>query len=165
MELIRKFAEQDVAEIRYLLRTCWTDTYAGIIPDEIIRKVVASWHSEGNIKAQLKDDSPSLFYRGYFIDNKLVGLISARKEGSSVTVYQLYVLPEYQRRGIGKRLMDELVAYYGLPIRITLDVEEKNEKGVSFYRKYGFSFSGRTEVKIDDYGIPCFRAEMELKNR
>ncbi|MEM3186510.1 MAG: GNAT family N-acetyltransferase [Conexivisphaerales archaeon] len=114
------------------------------------------------MKSALNNKSPSHFYRGYFINNELAGLINASKESSSVTIYQLYVLPKHQRKGIGTELINELVRYYGLPISIMLKVEEKDTKGVAFYKKYGFSFPRRAEVIIDDFVIPCLEAVLEL---
>lgn len=46
-----------------------------------------------------------------------------------------------QRMGIGHQLMDTLVAHYkGKGIRgLMLGVDPENEKGVNFYKKYGFT--------------------------
>ena len=49
--------------------------------------------------------------------------------------------PSYQRMGIGKALMDTLVSHLRknkVP-GLMLGVDPSNEKGVSFYKKYGFS--------------------------
>lgn len=57
---------------------------------------------------------------------------------------------EYQRKGIGTKLMDALVEYLkkkGVP-GLMLSVASDNEKGIHFYRKYGFAELGRTEQEI-----------------
>ena len=50
------------------------------------------------------------------------------------------ILEAYQRMGLGHRLMDALAAHLrakGVP-GVMLVVSARNEKGVNFYRKYGF---------------------------
>ena len=49
--------------------------------------------------------------------------------------------PEYQRMGIGKAMMDSLLSHYkekGVK-GVMLGVDPENIKGVSFYKKYGFT--------------------------
>ena len=49
--------------------------------------------------------------------------------------------PEYQRMGIGKAMMDALLSHYkekGVK-GVMLGVDPENIKGVSFYKKYGFT--------------------------
>ena len=56
--------------------------------------------------------------------------------------------PDYQRMGIGHRLMDALLAHYknqGVK-GVMLGVDPNNTKGVSFYKKYGF-------VPLDQSGV------------
>lgn len=51
------------------------------------------------------------------------------------------ILPEYQRVGVGSRLMDALLDHLRqlhIP-GVMLGVASDNEKGKNFYRKYGFS--------------------------
>ncbi len=51
------------------------------------------------------------------------------------------ILPEYQRMGIGHLLMDKLLSHLNEKrIRgVMLDVASFNEKGIAFYKKYGFN--------------------------
>ena len=60
------------------------------------------------------------------------------------------ILPEYQRMGIGFRLMDALTAHLkgqGVP-GLMLSVAGDNEKGKNFYKKYGFGVLEETEHEI-----------------
>ncbi len=75
--------------------------------------------------------------------NKLVGLGNAISDGHLVVYYpHLVVLPEYQRRGIGRRLMQMLMARYeGFHQHALLADGRASE----FYRKCGFERAGKTE--------------------
>ena len=50
------------------------------------------------------------------------------------------ILPSCQRMGLGHRLMDALVSHYRKEgvAGLMLGVDPENEKGVNFYKKYGF---------------------------
>ena len=49
-----------------------------------------------------------------------------------------YILPNYQNRGIGKKLL--AMAIGDNKNDILVDVIDFNEKAISFYKKYGFIF-------------------------
>lgn len=60
------------------------------------------------------------------------------------------ILPEYQRQGIGFRLIDALLAHLkikGVP-GLMLSVASDNDKGIHFYKKYGFKVLERTGQEI-----------------
>lgn len=69
-------------------------------------------------------------------DNKLVGLISSMDD-SIMTAYVHYLLinPEYQGKGIGKKLVQMTTEYYKEYLRIVL-VAYDNE--LEFYKRCGF---------------------------
>ena len=75
--------------------------------------------------------------------SKLVGLGNAISDGYLVVYYpHLLVLPEYQGRGIGTRLMQMLVARYtGFHQQILV----ADGLVIEFYRKCGFERAGKTE--------------------
>ena len=74
-------------------------------------------------------------------------MITAHSQGELLLIARLYVLPEYQRQGIGERLMEESFRAFPQTRRVQLDIEEENPKGRAFYRKLGFT---EIRVKTDD---------------
>jgi ribosomal protein S18 acetylase RimI-like enzyme len=75
--------------------------------------------------------------------SKLVGLGNAISDGHLVVYYpHLLVLPEYQGRGIGTRLMQMLMARYdGFHQHMVV----ADGRAIEFYRKCGFERAGKTE--------------------
>ena len=74
---------------------------------------------------------------------KLVGLGNAISDGHLVVYYpHLLVLPEYQGRGIGTRLMEMLRARYAGFHQHMLVADGR---ALDFYRKCGFERAGKTE--------------------
>lgn len=76
-------------------------------------------------------------------DSKLVGLGNAISDGHLVVYYpHLLVLPEFQGRGIGKQLMQLLMARYaGFHQHVLI----ADGRALEFYRKCGFKRAGKTE--------------------
>jgi GNAT superfamily N-acetyltransferase len=75
--------------------------------------------------------------------SRLVGLGNALSDGYLVVYYpHLLVLPEYQGRGIGRSLMQRLMARYSGFHQHMLVADGR---ALDFYRKCGFTRAGRTE--------------------
>ena len=80
----------------------------------------------------------SLCTLGAFDADKLVGLIRCVGDGYTILFIQdLLVLPDYQRRGIGTKLMKSLLERYPNVYQIELATDD-TEKTVAFYETLGF---------------------------
>jgi len=164
MPSVRLLVPDDVEELRQLLRECWLDTYTGILPDSTIRKGVEVWQSKESLLRVLQN--PRVYYAGYVVNGKLVGVVNASKiERDVLRISQLYVLPAHQRKGIGRQLMDAALGRFPEIHKVVLEVEEGNKKGISFYRKYGFDYPAKTVVKVDGDQIPCLVGELRRQPR
>jgi putative acetyltransferase len=73
----------------------------------------------------------------------------------------LYVHPEWQGGGMGRSLIRYSLQNY--PVRY-VDVYERNEQAVGFYRRMGFACRGKT-VRLDGKGRPLPVLRMELTPR
>jgi len=103
-----------------------------------------------------------VLFAGYREDGRLLGMVRAAKvEDDNVRIFQLYVLPANQRRGIGTKLMDYSTAYFPGATRFVLDVAKGNERGISFYEKYGFKFLGASTLKIEKEEIQNLEGSLE----
>lgn len=70
--------------------------------------------------------------------NKLVGLVRAVGDGYSILFIQdILVLPEYQRKGIGTKLLKSMLGFYPEVYQTRL-ATDKTEKNVEFYKSCGF---------------------------
>ena len=76
-----------------------------------------------------------------------VGIMSVDLKPDSVVVNQLYILPERQKQGIGRRCMSIVVEEakkLNLPVR--LRVLKVNPRAVAFYERLGFTISDVTDT-------------------
>ena len=91
----------------------------------------------------------SLYILGAYVDERLVGVIRAVGDGASIVFLQdLLVLPEYQRQGIGTKLMQAVLHKYGDVYQLAL-MTEATEKNIAFYKSLGLN-------KLEDFGCCAF---------
>ena len=80
------------------------------------------------------------------LDGRIVGMCALR-DGHHVTLF--FVLPEFQGRGIGRRLLDSAVAWLRRTVPGATKLEVHSSPGaVPVYQSLGFSVTGLE--KVDD---------------
>ena len=91
----------------------------------------------------------SLCVLGAYDDDNLVGIIRVVGDGKTIVFVQdIIVLPEYQRKGIGTKLLNTIAEKYNAVYQIEL-LTDNTEKTKTFYRSVGFTAS-------DDIGCVAF---------
>jgi ribosomal protein S18 acetylase RimI-like enzyme len=161
--LHKRLSSSDVKELRDLLRMCWIDTYTGILPESVISTAIREWQSEENLLRGLENQRA--YYAGYEEEGELVVMVSAGMVApDTVKIFQLYVRPGHQRKGIGRTLIKSAIDHFASNAvrKVVLEVEKGNEKGVSFYKKYGFVYPRETVIKVGGSEIPCLVGELVL---
>jgi ribosomal protein S18 acetylase RimI-like enzyme len=96
---------------------------------------------------------------------KIVGLIRLIKRENVNQLQSIYILPEYQRKGIGIKLWKEGLKWFVERKPIIVHVATYNTQAISFYSKLKFKDSGKrfTEERMrmkNGVIIP----EMEMTN-
>ena len=116
----------------------------GLDPDSVLALYRANgWSAAGKPEALTKglENSHSLWTA--WDADRLVGLGNAISDGHLVVYYShLLVLPDYQRRGIGRELMRRLMAKYeGFHQHMLV----ADAQAIDFYRRLGFERAGQTK--------------------
>jgi ribosomal protein S18 acetylase RimI-like enzyme len=159
---IVQLTEEDADQVHELLRISWRDTHQGLLPEEIIITAETVWHSADTLRRQMRNRD--VLFAGFKAgDGELLGVVRAAMFDDAVKIFQLYVLPSHQRRGIGRELMDYAVSNFPQCKKLTLEVAEGNIKGISFYKKYGFTFPRKTVMKVGDNEIHNLEGELLLR--
>ena len=162
MVTVQRANVEEVQEIKQVLSETWMDTYGSFLSQDTIQKVTTVWHNPQLLASQVQN--PEIFF-GVARDegNTILGLVTARKQGDdTVVVDRLYVSPQYQRKGIGSKLLEESIIAFPGTRRLRLEVEEQNEKGLSFYRKQGFKEISRKEERVEDETLEVIEMEKQL---
>jgi GNAT superfamily N-acetyltransferase len=127
--IIRKAELSDAARVAEVHIESWRTTYAGIIPEEILKNLD---HNERASRWREIISDPAGKQSVFVVetdDGPIVGFASVEAERSGNPIYDgeisaIYLLREYQRLGIGRRLFlvaaEELSArgFRGLLVRV-----------------------------------------------
>lgn len=139
---VRK-AENNKRDIETINRLAWLAfpaTYRKLLAPEQIVFMMNWMYSPANISEQMRNSHT------YFIcywDSKECGYFSVEKQGENLFHLQkIYLLPEYQGKGIGKLMFEKAVEYArqskaSSPAKIELNVNRYNSKALGFYSKMG----------------------------
>lgn len=159
---IRELDRDDAAELSALANTTYAAAFGHTFTPGDLRAHLDRHLSEAAFRLALDADIVLAAVAG----NKLVGFIQFGDLKSDATaadaaqeLRRLYVLADYQRRGIGRLLMEAALAHQRLAgaKKIYLDVWEHNGGAQALYRQYGFEvadekrfvFASGTEGGID----------------
>jgi ribosomal protein S18 acetylase RimI-like enzyme len=100
-------------------------------------------------KSRLESDTA--FTLGAFENEELAGVITLVKETKvklkhKASIFALYVTPEYRRKGIGKKLMAEVIKKahdFDDIEQLQLSVESTNQSAKQLYTTFGFHVYGQ----------------------
>jgi ribosomal protein S18 acetylase RimI-like enzyme len=88
-------------------------------------------------------------YQVIQVDKIDVGYMSVVRQPDCMKLYQMFILPEYQNRGIGAACMKHITKdadTFKLPVR--LQVLKVNNRAISFYERLRFKRTGESDTHI-----------------
>ena len=155
--IIRKMLEADIPDVQYVAKKSWNATYQGIIPEDVQNRFLKVAYSDEMLKKRLDQ---IIFVAEH--DEKIIGFINL-KETEQPNTYDLsaiYLLPDYQ----GKRIGSRLIAHSTEPIKnfekIFLEVEKDNINAVNFYKKLGFKIVDEYNDDFDGHILRTLRMSL-----
>ena len=135
--------ESQAGLIGQLRQKAWAATYRGIYPDELMAKFDLDWHKERDL---MRLRNP-LFHH-YFIQRNgvSVGYLTLKEE-PILLIYSLYLLPEAQKQGIGKRTFAFVEVFCAQRSIHTFSChcQPDNTNAMDFYRHMGGQIVARDE--------------------
>jgi ribosomal protein S18 acetylase RimI-like enzyme len=151
MITIREASEDDVFDIQTVFYTTWLETYPnkeiGITPEDIEEMFKNSFTHEKleELKQNLKNipSNSTLLVAVDSETNKVTALSRIFVREKYNQLQAIYVLPEYQRRGVGKALWFEALQYFDKQKDTIVHVATYNKKAISFYESLGFIDTGK----------------------
>lgn len=139
--MIRKASIEDIEQIRILADTAFRVTYKDILSAEQMEYMMQRMYSQDSLLHQMTQENNIFFIE----EGK--GYASFHSDGSTPDgrslfhLEKLYVLPEYQKTGLGLKLFDTVLKEASLlacghPFRVELNVN-RNNPAVGFYEHIG----------------------------
>jgi predicted N-acetyltransferase YhbS len=80
------------------------------------------------------------------IEDRIIGSVRANMRRGTCFVGRLIVHPDFQNRGIGTQLMDELERTLSQATRFELFTGSRSERNIAFHRKLGYNPFKREEL-------------------
>lgn len=135
--MIRKATLDDIPAIMAMAGTVFPTTYREILSPEQLEFMMDWMYSEENLRRQMLERGDVFLvedgkgYASFRPDGFVEGTLRERYH-----LEKLYVLPQWQKTGLGRRLFDAVVAEVGTGVRLELNVN-RNNPAVSFYEHIG----------------------------
>lgn len=133
-------------EVQY---KAWLDTYPndklGITIDDIEYRYKNAFTRE-NLRKREKIITDPERNEKFIIakdGDRVVGMCYAVIEENKNQLQAIYILPEYQGKGVGTRLWNTILAFFDKTKDIYVEVADYNQKAIGFYKKLGFVDTGR----------------------
>ncbi|CQR74238.1 GNAT family N-acetyltransferase [Sporomusa ovata] len=152
MVIFRVALEKDAQTITEIRQKAWNTTYRGIYPDEIIDQYNFDRYypkdlmqiKNPQLKVYLIEDGKEAV--GYFIYGK--NLLGTYKD-FEICLKSLYILPKYQRQGIGTQAFTMLKTYCkeNHINKFYNECNVENRNALAFYHKMG----GKIGMKDDEH--------------
>ncbi len=161
----------NIDEVHTLLHKTFLATYSNSelnITEALIKELIPEAFDDAKLEQQKEriiHPPKNSFYVIAKIDEIIVGVCFAVQKEEHVHLRSMYVLPEYQRRGVGKALWNALFKWSDKKKPIVVHVATYNENAIRFYKSLGFVDTGKRfteERHVLSNGISIPELEMKL---
>ncbi|HEV7307686.1 GNAT family N-acetyltransferase [Ensifer sp.] len=164
MFFVRTASERDLDNVRALLVETWHATYDTFYGVDKVNELIERWHSLPALKARLGRKNAEFLVAD---DGRQLGGMGFAAMSDALpktaVLHKLYVLPKFQRQGIGRDIFAELETCFPDAARMRVEVEPQNLHALAFYRSHGFAEAGETAHCGDEQsGLPAIILEKLL---
>lgn len=138
-------------EIMALYKETWLSTYPNT-EYGITREDIEEMNSRGMAPDQMEKRTQGFekmladekaYYRVATLDGKIVGVCGGEEREESVHLRSIYILPEFQGKGVGSMLMADFLAWAKRAGTVTVHVAVYNKQAIAFYERHGFIDTGK----------------------
>ena len=134
--MIRKATDQDFEEILEIINDA-AKAYRGVIPADV-------WHEPYMTRDELREQiDDGVKFSCYVDQNQIIGVMGIQDKTEVDLIRHAYVLTQQRKKGIGTRLLEQLVRDAEKPILI--GTWKAAHWAISFYEKHGFRLVAENE--------------------
>ncbi len=132
---VRQATEKDVVQIRDVATKAWFNTYLNIYAATTVNHLLEASYNEHHLKKRLQEQLVLVVEEG----NDIVGFANFIY-GEELYLSAHYVKPESQHTGYGTALLNEGLSRFEDKFEgVYLEVDNKNEEAVAYYKEQGFT--------------------------
>ncbi|MFC1873970.1 GNAT family N-acetyltransferase [Chloroflexota bacterium] len=131
------------------------EAYSGVIPADCYHR---PYMSQDELEREIK----RVTFFGWQAENELVGVMGFEPVKDVTLIRHAYVLPDWQKQGIGSQLLKHLEALVITP-QLLVGTWADAYWAIDFYQKHGFLFlPGKDKLLVDYWGIPQRQIETSV---
>jgi GNAT superfamily N-acetyltransferase len=148
MEIIQ-ISKSEVSRIKEIAELTWPETFRDILSNEQIRYMLDWMYNLETLSSQIMNGHHFFILRENGKDLGFIGFEFNYPHENNSKIHKIYVLPGYQGRGIGKKLINKALIdskCFGIKT-LSLNVNRFN-KAVEFYLKEGFTITKEENIDI-----------------
>jgi len=165
--IIRPIELADLDEVKKVTQITWLDTYPNKeygIEQKDIEEMFRARDTREDLE-QRKERIKTLPNKRDFLvaeyEGSVIGFSRIHRLENEYKLSTIYILPEFHRLGIGKRLYEELVAPLDKKIPISVLVASYNKNAIEFYKHLGFAPEPSSEEL--SFSLPNGKVIPEIK--
>lgn len=150
---------EEAALLSEMRRKVWKSTYRGIYPDKLIDEFDYEFHNSKNL-FMINSEEFSVYF--IFAENEIAGYLILQHK-KPLYVQSLYLLPEFQRKGIGRKTFEfirENCRKEGRK-KFYLGCHPENKNALAFYEKMGGAITEK-DVGHENNRENSFKIEFDL---
>lgn len=155
----------ELQKVREIALKTWPQTFASILTPEQIDYMMNWMYQLDALKQQVLEKKHVFLLANE--EDKSLGFCSYElhaKSPSKTKIHKIYILPEAQGKGVGKKLIQEVaqIAKRNGDTHLFLNVNKYNQSAIDFYSKIGFYEDFREVIDIGN-GFVMDDVVMEMK--
>ncbi len=147
----KKASLRDIPAIQRLAKEIWHLYYPGIISKTQIEFMLEEMYNYATLSKEIRN--------GYYwilleFDQKTVGYMSCSLvDQTNCKLHKLYIYPEYQAKGIGKRAVELAIDFARRKeaTELSLNVNRKNINSIQKYITMGFTIDHEEDNYLGNY--------------
>ena len=145
---IREALPDDYDAMRDVQRHTWVVTYPneayGITKEDIEARFREDPETAGEKRERRRQSVCTAPFHSWVAleGTAIIGFCTVKQDVHENLLQALYVLPDSQSKGVGKRLLQTALDWFGTEKEVVLNVASYNEKAIAFYRAFGFDPNG-----------------------
>lgn len=150
----------DIPEIQKIAFSAWPYTFKDILSPQQIGYMMDWMYSTQSLQEQMEVKNHHYFLAKQ--NDKFSGYMSIEhncENTGKTKIHKIYILPDLQKKGIGKQLLDRAISEAKLrnDRAVYLNVNKYNANAIGFYEKNGFFLAKEEVIDIgngfvmDDY--------------
>lgn len=151
---VRPASLNDIDGISSVAELTWHNTYGPIYSSEFIRQFLEEAYSPSRLEADILRDeaSPIRKFMVAEADEQIVGYAQLTDtDHGECELSRIYVLPEFQGKGVGRSLLNEMIRRDQSIESVFAWVEKDNPIGVRFYQSNHFTFAEEMEETLNGH--------------